>query len=259
MFKINRVVITFVTVFSLILTYVKNVQALPASTLRISGEARIGYLEGEVKILPRGSDAWRDLDKRDLLRDGDEVKLGKNAKLEIVLVDKSKIRFAENTRFKVLQVPREIGDDARVHLFVGRTWANVRTAIGVKRRFEVACDNAVAGIRGTVYRMNVHEDKSALIRVYKGEVAVWGAFKPLNVDRTEEIFGKTPTPVEGPRRVPGPTRITMEEWTILLKAMQEVSVSSDGKPGKPRIFTDQEDRDDWVEWNRMRDSETDEN
>ncbi|MCX7816847.1 MAG: FecR family protein [Syntrophales bacterium] len=252
MFEVSRAAIAVVCVFFLMVT---NVQAVPTSTLRISGEARIGYLDGEVKILPKGSDSWRDLEKRDLLRDGDEVKLGKNARLEIVLVDNSKIRFAEGTRFKLIQVPKEASENTRVHLLVGRTWVNVRTAVGVKKKFEVACDNAVAGIRGTVYRMNVHEDKSALIRVYEGEVAVWGAFSPLDVDRTEEIFGKKPTPVEGPKRVPGPTRITMEEWTVLLKAMQEVSVSSDGKPGKPRIFTDQEDRDDWVEWNRMRDRE----
>jgi hypothetical protein len=125
--------------------------------------------------------------------------------------------------------------------------------LGIKRKFEVSSDNAVAGVRGTVYRMNVQEDKSALVRVYDGEVAVSGGSKPP--DAGEQTLGKKPTRIAGPKPIAGPQKITMEEWTVLLRSMQQISIRSDGVADKPREFTEQEDRDEWVDWNKQRDNE----
>ena len=39
----------------------------------------------------------------------------------------------------------------------------------------------------------------------------------------------------------------------MVKAMQEVSISPEGKASRPKDFTLQEDLDDWVKWNLERD------
>jgi ferric-dicitrate binding protein FerR (iron transport regulator) len=223
-------------------------------TVKIAkGEARVSYLDGSAQVLPKGGRDWRPLKVDDVLHGSDEVAVGKKSRLEIILPDKSSLRFAEVTRFKIMQVSEAEANDVKVYVSLGRTWANVSKALGIKRKFEISCENAVAGVRGTVYRMNVEEDKAALIRVYDGEVAVSGASRPL--DTGEQVFGKKPTKISGPKPIAGPQKITMDEWTVLLRSMQQISIRSDGTADKPREFTELEDRDEWVDWNKTRDQE----
>jgi len=228
-------------------------QKMPMTDKVGKGQVLVSYLEGKAEVLPKGERGWYVLKLNDVLRSGDEVSVGKQSRLEITLPDQSKLRFADVTRFRILQVSEGETEDFKVHLAVGRTWANIAKALGLKRKYEISCENAVAGVRGTVYRMNVNEDKSALVRVYDGEVAVSSPPKPM--DKGEHVFGKQPTRIEGPKRVPGPHKITMEEWTVLLRSMQQISIRADGVADKPREFTEQEDRDEWVDWNKERDNE----
>ncbi|MDQ1277000.1 MAG: FecR protein [Thermodesulfobacteriota bacterium] len=209
------------------------------------GEARIGYLDGTVRVLPKGTQGWRALHLQNILRGGDEVAVGSKSRLEMIFPDQSRLRFADDTRFTILHAGDESAPDVKVRLAVGRTWANVSKSLGIKRKFEISSDNAVAGVRGTVYRMNVDQDASALVRVYDGEIAVSGATKPL----------EAPKAIGPPTKIAGPTKVTMEEWTVIIRSRQQITVGPDGAASKPREFTEQEDRDEWVDWNKARDAE----
>jgi hypothetical protein len=233
--------------FGTALAEAKRVVSVPID----QGEATVSWLTGVAQVLEKGQ--WHPLQLKDILGAGDQVRTAKGARLELLLPDQSRMRFAGDTAFRIdrleggrAEAPRNV----RVHIALGRTWSNVTQALGMKGNFEQSCDQAITGVRGTVYRMDVEQDRSALVRVYDGTVAVTGG-------RPQE--GKPqvgpPTRVEGPRPIPGPHKVTMEEWTVLIQAMQQVRIGADGMPEKPRDFTEEEDRDEWVDWNKARDRE----
>jgi hypothetical protein len=49
--------------------------------------------------------------------------------------------------------------------------------------------------------------------------------------------------------------VTREEWTAVVTAMQQITVSPQGVPSKPQDFDPKADQDDWVTWNQERDKD----
>jgi hypothetical protein len=143
--------------------------------------------------------------------------------------------------------------NVKVNLSVGKLWAKVKKLATPDSSVEVQTSNAVAGVRGTVYRVNVEEDKSALVKVYDGTVYV--ANPPRGASKPGDQV-TVPHPVPGPHEVPPPYHeVSMEEWTAIVTAMQQITISPQGVPSKPQDFDPKADQDDWVRWNQQRDKE----
>lgn len=222
------------------------------------GRASISLIEGAVKALSPGHKEWRSLRVDDKITQGDEILTGSNAKLELLLIDGSRLRFDQNTRFVFETVGAESikkAANVRAHIFMGKSWANVMSRISGKSKFELSCTNAVAGVRGTIYRMDVNDDKSAVVKVYEGavEVSSWTGRPSQNAPYHEG----PPQKVAGPKPVSGPKKISREEWTFLIKSMQQIRINADGTTEKPEEFDVKKDEDDWGLWNKSRDKSID--
>jgi len=211
--------------------------APPAGSVTfLSGEAtrRAG---GKAEALSTGSLVYQD----------DLLETGARTRLEIELPDKSVIRLGPRSKLRLATAVFGAGDrSVSASLLVGQIWAKVEKAVGGESRFEVQTKNAVAGVRGTTFRVDARQDQSCVVKVYSGAVAV--------------AAGKVPRPghaAEAERRqVPGPQAVSREQWERLVGKMMQVAVSADGTPGEPEAFAlAAPDADPWEAWNRERDGE----
>jgi hypothetical protein len=223
-----------------------------------STEAKVTMIEGTAKVFARGATAGLPLKKGNKLKRGQEVRVGANSKMEIRFPDGTVMRLAEKSRLvmdELLYDRKTENKNVKVNLAVGKLWANVKKLVTPDSTVEVRTSNAVAGVRGTVYRVNVEEDKSALVKVYDGTVYVANPPKDESGKPPREV--SAPVPVPGPHEVPRPYHeVTMEEWLVIVQSFQQVTISPEGIASQPQDFDREADADDWVKWNQARDKQT---
>jgi len=216
----------------------------------------VTMIEGTAKSFASGAVSGVRLKKGDRLSREHEVKVGEKSRLELRFPDNTVMRLSERSTLKLSEISynKETGSkNIKVGLSLGKMWAKVKKLVTSDSMVEVKTVNAVAGVRGTVYRVDVEEDKSAMVKVYDGSVYV--ASPPREVPKpASEVSG--PVPVPGPHEVPSPVReVTMEEWQVIIKSMQQITISPQGVASQPKDFTSQEDADEWVKWNQERDKQ----
>lgn len=177
---------------------------------------------------------------------GDTIETGEGARLEIRFSDASVLRLGPLARLLLSEAHFGAGrgrSKLSVRLFLGKLWAKVTSAIHGEQKFQVETENAVAGVRGTTFRVDANADKSVLVRVYEGEVAVAPG-------------APAPGGREGERReVPGPQEVTRDQWEKLVGRQMQIVIAPDGTPGDPEPFSPDIDRDDpFARWNLQRDA-----
>lgn len=228
------------------------VGAALAFELPVSGKAKVGLVEGRVLVVVNGKDT--PLKKGNEIAAPAKVVVGKASRLELILPEGSVLRFSGNTEFQLVKATAKQGKRAiEVDVALGDCWAKVKGALGEGSEFKVNSPTAVAGVAGTVYRLNVDQDKDASYYVYDGKVAV--GYRPVSPAFQPGMPHQEPTRVPGPTRVEGPKRVTMEEWLVIVGAGYVFKVDQAGKYEEPAKFDKQQDQQDpWVQWNSERDA-----
>jgi hypothetical protein len=207
--------------------------------------AQVSFLEGRAQR-SRGHGAHVDLRVGLAVSQGDTIETQDATRLEIRFGDGSILRLGPKSRVQLAEAHFGGGAARRkltARLFLGRLWAKVTTAIQGEQKFQVETENAVAGVRGTTFRVDANADKSVLVRVYDGSVAV-AKRTPLYADKRRPAR----------REVPGPDEVTRDEWEKLVGRQMQIFISADGTPGEPEQFSPDVDNDDpFALWNQQRD------
>ena len=157
------------------------------------GEAVVTLVEGSANLFRKKAKLRQPLKKGDLVGHGDRVTTGDETRIELAMPDGSFLRFDEKTTFELISAGYDEQTkqrDIEVRLALGKTWAKVAELAGGRGRFQVSAENAIAGVRGTTYRMNVNPDTSIVVKVYWGEIHVTSP--PKKVDRPMKVSARPP-------------------------------------------------------------------
>ena len=250
---VNKIVDVAVIVFSVMLF---GSAACAAETQAAAGDVLITVLEGTAQAYPTGKKPSVSLKKGSRLKQDQEVRVGEKSRMELLFPDGTVMRLAEKTRLNLGKIAfdkKTEGKNVNVNLGSGKLWAKVKKLVTPDSSVEVRTANAVAGVRGTVYRVNVSDDLSAMVKVYDGSVYV--ANPPIDPSKPKDVL-TAPVPVAGPHEVAPPVHeVSLEEWHVIVKSFQQVSISPQGVASQPQDFDPKADADDWVLWNQERDKD----
>jgi hypothetical protein len=162
--------------------------------------ARVGLLEGKVRITRADGSAENSLASGALIQLGDTLNTGQNSSASVIFADESRLTLYSDTemRFDHLSAYGETGMvDSRVHLGQGRMQTTVKPTTGPGSRFEIHTPSAITAVRGTAYRAAVNpQGDSSSIEVLEGDVVVSGAEQETLVSAgfgTQVAIGKAPT------------------------------------------------------------------
>lgn len=179
---------------------------------------------------------------------GDTIATEADTRLELKFSDGSALRVGPSAKLQLTEAHFGGGPAKRkmtARLFFGNLWAKVTSVIQGDQKFQVETENAVAGVRGTTFRVDAHTDKSVLVRVYAGAVAV---------AKNVPIYASG-KPGETRHEVAGPEEVSREQWEKLVGKQMQIFIAADGTPGDPQEFAADVDKDDaWAKWNQARDA-----
>jgi hypothetical protein len=180
--------------------------------------------------------------------EGDTLETAQDSRLELRFADRSVLRLGPAGKLQLTAAHFGGGPTKRklnARLFFGSLWAKVTSVVSGDQKFQVETENAVAGVRGTTFRVDARADKSVLVRVYAGAVAV---------ARNVPSYA-TGQQGDARREVAGPGEVTRDRWEKLVGKQMEIVIAADGTPGEPtQIRADAEQDDAWAKWNAQRDA-----
>ena len=221
------------------------------ATERLSAEPRtaaVSALDGKASK-SRGTAQPSPLSIGAAVGQGDIIATDEEARLELKFSDGSALRLGPRAKLQLTEAHFGGGVARRkmtARLFFGNIWAKVTSAIQGDQKFAIETENAVAGVRGTTFRVDARTDKSVLVRVYAGAVAV-AKNVPLYAG------GK---PGEGRHEVQGPDEVSRAQWEKIVGRQMQIAIAADGTPGEPEPFADDVDKNDaWAKWNQERDAQ----
>jgi hypothetical protein len=220
------------------------------------GGPKASYVKGTVEVGAKEEGPWKKLKKNRRVPVGHFVKTGAGARAELKFSDGSVIRIGEDSVLAVNEAAfsgksKEV--QVKATLVGGKAWSKVSKLAGENARFEVQSDNAVAGVRGTIFRLNVDSEDATVVKVYTGSVAVSNSpFFAKKDSKGEDSAG--PIDFKNRKEVAKPfEEVSKKEWEQIVGKMMQVKVAANGAMEKAGTFTAEADvaeDKEWVAWNQ---------
>ncbi|MEA3400378.1 MAG: FecR family protein [Armatimonadota bacterium] len=137
--------------------------------------ASVSDVVGDVYVQARGESDFRALGATEHVLAGSTVKTTADSAVTLNWVDGSRIRLGPETSINVRKCSLNTSTKETTSLFdldAGRVWVRVLTMLRGKSKFEIRTPTATAGVRGTVFYVEVADAGETTVAVYEGAVSV---------------------------------------------------------------------------------------
>jgi FecR-like protein len=250
--------------------------------LAFASVGKVTVLKGQATRSPKGGAAAAALKEGAEIELGDTLTVGQDSDVKITLNDESLLLVGANSTLRIEEAKFE-GLERRAfsaRLVLGKVWAKVTKAVsGSEAEFEVTTDRAVAGVRGTVFRVDATKQllsaassaapshaplpkkgvqSVTTVKVSVGRVAVEAMVRNMAMGATPPAEGLaqgtktaavTPPPAggkKGPRTlVAGPQEISKEQWEKKFVELQQHQAITVGEElWQQADWSPEQDKDD---------------
>ena len=241
---------------------------VPCAALASVG--KVSLLQGTATRTPTGGSAVA-LEVGAEIELGDTIGVGAGSNLKIVLGDESLLLLGADSSLRIDEGKFQ-GLERRAfsaRLLIGKVWAKVTRAVsGSDAKFEVTTDRAVAGVRGTVFRVDATKLLSAAsstapgakpvprkgvtsvttVKVSVGRVAVEAMVRNMAMGATPAPKGTAPGSGKKPRTlVAGPQEISKEQWEKKFVELQQGQAITVGEElWKQAVWSPDQDKDEFA-------------
>jgi hypothetical protein len=210
----------------------------------IHAGASLIHLQGAASLLGKDNKQIRQLVAADMIRPGDRFRTESRSRIALRLPDGSHLRFDELTTAELTTLAVDEGIGKRtitVHLFTGNAWIHVPKAFKENRGIVLETPTAVGEAGMGTYRITIPEDKSVLLKVYRGSIYLHSP-EAAHPSDSQTDTQKTFRP--------------KKRWSHYIKPMYQIRVRPDGTSTQPFRFTTKGDKNEWVRWNQKLDKGT---
>ena len=168
--------------------------------------ATVSEVVPPVWVQAAASDELKPLSEGARVLAGNLVKTGDAGQATLNWVDGSRIRLAPATSLKVLKCSLNKNNGAKTSLFhldVGRVWIRILEVLGERSKFEIRTPTATAGVRGTVFSVEVGSDGQTRVSVYEGSVGLHAGGKTLETAAGQQaVIGRQAEPSKAAMSAP---------------------------------------------------------
>lgn len=135
---------------------------------------RIVETTGTVEVLPKGETEWKPAEKGMALNEGYSIRSGPDSKAVAIFANQAIMAVEQESEVDLekLQQSRKSGINIQVSLNDGQIWNDVGRLKSKRSKFYVETPQAVTGVRGTVFTVQVAPDETTKVAVVKGNVDV---------------------------------------------------------------------------------------
>jgi len=145
--------------------------------------ARVSEVSGTVNITRKGEEDAQPLGERRLVQAGEQLSTGAEGRCTLNWIDGTRIRMEPHTKLTVQKCQVHKGaEQSAFRLDIGKIWIRVLRVLSQQDKFQISTPIATAGVRGTMFAVEVAADGSTEISVYEGQVTVASDSGEVKVD-----------------------------------------------------------------------------